>query len=94
MTITITAALVPLSTGGDETKETDLPVAESVRPRRLIAGKVTDSVLGNVPDICTEAAMERGWPKVTTKPAMQDGRQKMLCIMDEKRIDAPPGVAG
>ena len=127
MTTKITAALVPLSTRGDDARETDLPAAESVRPKhepeagdnctfdvqadgfvhhnrqlriamsepgRLIAGQVADPVLWNVPDTCTEAAMEWGWPKMAAKPTMQDGRLKALCIMDERRIDAPSGLAG
>ena len=28
------------------------------------------------------------------KPTMQDGRLKAISIMDERRIDAPSGVAG
>ena len=128
MTTGITSALVPLSTRGEETGETDLPAAESVRPKhkleagdmctfdvkvdgsfhqdrqlkiamppepgRMIAGQVAESVPWIVPDICSEAAMERGWPKVAAEPTMQDCRLKTLCFMEEKRIDAPSLVAG
>ena len=39
MTTRITSALVPLSTWGDDTRETALPAAESVRPKhKLEAG--------------------------------------------------------
>lgn len=71
-----------------------LKISRSSEPRRLIAGQVADPVLWNVPDTCTEAAMEWGWPKMAAKPTMQDGRLKALCIMDERRIDAPSGLAG
>ena len=69
-------------------------IAMPPEPGRLIAGQVADPVRWNVPDTCTEAAMEWGWPKMAAKPTMQDGRPKALCIMDERRIDAPSGLAG
>ena len=68
-------------------------VAMPPEPRRLIARQVADPVLWNAPDICTEAAMERGWPKVAAKPTTQDERLTTLCIMDERRIDTPSGMA-
>ncbi len=74
--------------------DSQLKIAMPPEPERLIAGPVADPVPWNAPDICTEAAMERGWTKVAAKPTMQFGRPKALCIMDEKKIDAPPGVAG
>ena len=70
-----------------------LKIAMPPEPGRLIAGQVADPVPWNAPDICTESAMERGWPIVAAKPTMQDGPPKTLCIMDERKIDAPSGVA-
>ncbi len=56
-------------------------------PGRYINGQVRDPEFDQVPNIYTEAAVNRGWLKVKAKPLLKDGRIQTLHIMDAEKMD-------
>ena len=56
-------------------------------PSRYINGQVRDPEFDQVPNIYTEAAVNRGWLKVKAKPLLKDGRIQTLHIMNAEKID-------